>query len=87
VIWRYLVDRTEIIKPGKPVVICRVDLVFLEKSDWKYEKSAAGATGGGRTHTFGVKNPATKLKGAAAYALPNIVLKGGKPVLAEDGEP
>jgi hypothetical protein len=41
--------------------------------------------GGGRTHTFGVKLPATKLKDAAAYTLPGVVLKGGRPVLAADG--
>src|SRR5437773_7403998 len=62
VVWRYLVDATESIERGKPVVIWRVDVAFLEKSDWKYEKSTAGSHGGGRTHTFGVKNPAEKLK-------------------------
>lgn len=41
--------------------------VFLEKSDWKYEKSSAGDTGGGRTHTFGVKNAAKKLTDKAIY--------------------
>lgn len=38
---------------------------------------------GGRTHTFGIKNPAEKLKGAAAYALPGVQLRGGRPVLAD----
>lgn len=80
VVWRYLVDSTESIKPGCPVVVWRVDVVFLKKSDWKYEKSSAG---GGRTHTFGVKLPATKLKDAAAYTLPGIALRGGKPVIAD----
>jgi hypothetical protein len=28
-VWRYLVDTTESIKPGHPVVIWRVDVVFL----------------------------------------------------------
>lgn len=83
VIWRYLVDTTESIKPGHPVVIWRVDVVFLTASDWKYERSKAGAGKGGRTHTFGVSNPAKKLAGAAAYAHPGIVIKNGKPVLAE----
>ncbi len=81
VVWRYLVDSTMTIKSGKPVVIWRVDVVFLNKGDWKYEKSSAGDGGGGRTHTFGVKLPATKLKDAAAYALPGIVLRNGKPIL------
>jgi len=63
VVWRYLVDSTQSLEPGKPVIIWRVDVVLLEKSDWKYEKSRASNAGGGRTHTFGVKNPATKLRG------------------------
>ena len=42
IIWRYLVDPTESLERGCPVVIWRVDVVFLEKSDWKYEKSRAG---------------------------------------------
>jgi hypothetical protein len=77
------VDATESVESGKPVVIWRVDVVYLEKTDWKYEGSTAGDEGGGRTHTFGVKKPATILKDAAAYKLSSIVLKGGKPVLAE----
>jgi hypothetical protein len=60
-----------------------VDIAFLEKSDWKYEPSKAGAAGGGRTHTFGLVKPADKLHGAPAYVLPNVVLKGGKPILTE----
>src|SRR5438128_2616829 len=35
IIWRYLVDITESIEPGKKVIIWRVDIVFLEKADWK----------------------------------------------------
>ncbi len=35
VVWRYLVDPSKTIKPGKPVVIWRVDVVFLTKEDWK----------------------------------------------------
>ena len=82
VVWRYLVDPTRTTKPKRTVVIWRVDVVFLKKEDWKYEGSTAGSGGGGRTHTFGVRLPATKLKGAAAYALPGVVLKAGRPVLA-----
>lgn len=48
IVWRYLVDTTESIERGKPVIIWRVDVVFLEKADWKYETSTAGAGGGGR---------------------------------------
>lgn len=83
VVWRYLVDPTQSVKSGKSVVIWRVDVIFLKKSDWKFEGSTAGDEGGGRTHTFGVKKPATVLKDAAAYQLPGIVLKGGKPTLAD----
>lgn len=82
VVWRYLVDTTESIKPGRPVVIWRVDVAFMTVQDWKYEGSKAADGQGGRTHTFGIKNPATKLAGAAAYALPGIVVKHGKPGLA-----
>lgn len=81
VIWRYLVDPTESLESGKPVIIWRVDVVFLEKSDWKYEKSSAGEAGGGRTHTFGVKNAATKLKECAAYQRKDVVIRDGKPVM------
>ena len=84
VVWRYLVDTTESIKPGYPVVIWRVDVVFLTANDWKYEGSKAAEGKGGRTHTFGVSNPAKKLAGAAAYVLPGIAVKNGKPVLAEN---
>ena len=83
VVWRYAVDPTETIKPGKPVVIWRVDVIFLEKGDWKYEGSTAGSAGGGRTHTFGLRRPAEKLSNAAAYVLPGVALKRGKVVLAE----
>ena len=76
-------DSTESIKPGYPVVIWRVDVVFLSASDWKYEGSKAQEGKGGRTHTFGVSHPAEKLAGAAAYVLPGIRLKNGKPILIE----
>jgi hypothetical protein len=82
IVWRYFVDPTETYKPGKVVIIWRVDVVFLERKDWKYEGSKAGATGGGRTHTFGVKRPADKLRDkAAAYVYPKVQIKGGKPIL------
>lgn len=80
IVWRYLVDPTESLGKGKPVVIWRVDLVFLEKSDWKYEKSSAGVAGGGRTHTFGIKNAAEKLKGRAVFQRKDVIIRDGKPV-------
>jgi len=80
IVWRYLVDPTRSLEPDRPVVIWRVDVVFLDKKDWKYERSSAGDAGGGRTHTFGVRNPAIKLKGKAVYQRKDIVLRAGKPV-------
>ncbi len=85
IVWRYLVDETESLEPGKPVIVWRVDVVYLEKDDWTYEGSTAGASGGGRTHTFGVKNPSKKLKGKAVYSRSDVALKQGKPV-PKDGE-
>ena len=80
IIWRYLVDPTETLKPQCPVVIWRVDVIFLEKTDWKYERSTASEAGGGRTHTFGVKNPATKLRGAAVFERTDIVIRDNKAI-------
>ena len=83
IIWRYLVDPTRTIRKKRPVVIWRVDVAFIDKDDWKYEGSTAGSAGGGRTHTFGLRSPAKELRDAAAYSLPGIVLRGGKPVVAD----
>lgn len=80
IVWRYLVDPTGSIETGKPVIVWRVDIVFLEKDDWKYEASTAGTRGGGRTHTFGVKKPAYRLKGKAVYKRSDVTIKHGKPV-------
>lgn len=82
IVWRYLVDTTESLEQGQPVIIWRVDVVFLGKSDWKYESSKAGSEGGGRTHTFGIKEPARKLKGKAVYRRRDIVIRDGKAVPA-----
>jgi hypothetical protein len=79
IVWRYLVDPTESVEKGKPVVIWRVDVVFLQKTDWEYQGSQAGPAGGGRTHTFGLKNPARKLQGKAVYCRNDIRLVSGKP--------
>jgi hypothetical protein len=80
VVWRYLVDKTEGIERGKPVIIWRVDVVFLEKSDWKYEQSSASDAGGGRTHTFALKEAAKKLLGKAVYKRSDIILRDSKPI-------
>lgn len=79
IVWRYLVDPTETIEKDKPVIIWRVDVIYLTKGDWEYQTSKAGPTGGGRTHTFGLKNPASKLQGKAVYQRSDIRLAGGKP--------
>jgi len=63
---------------SSPVIIWRVDVAYLLKSDWKYEGSKAGQYGGGRTHTFGVVKPATRLKDCALYRRSDIVISGNK---------
>ena len=80
IVWRYLVDPTCSLEPKRPVIIWRVDVIFLEKTDWKYEASTAGAGGGGRTHTFGLRDPATRLSGKAVYQRSDVTIKGGKAV-------
>jgi hypothetical protein len=82
IVWRYLVDPAEIIKPGKSVVVWRVDVAFLGSEDWKYEGSKAAEGRGGRTHTFGVRNPAEKFAKTIVYHHPKIVLRQSKPTLA-----
>jgi len=80
IIWRYLVDPTCSLEAGRPVIIWRVDVVFVEKDDWKYEGSKAGVSGGGRTHTFGLRNPAEKLRDKAVYRRSDITIRDGKAV-------
>lgn len=80
IIWRYLVDPTCSLEPDRPVIVWRVDVAFIEKSDWKYEASKAGKSGGGRTHTFGLRKPATKLRGKAVYQRTDVRISGGKAV-------
>ena len=84
IVWRYVVDPTRTMKPDLEVVVWRVDVAFLRKEDWKYEGSRSGPAGGGRTHTFGLRAPADRLRNAAAYSLPGVVIRRGKPVLAAD---
>lgn len=79
IVWRYLVDTTEAYEEGRRVIVWRIDLAFLEQGDWKYEGSGAGPEGGGRTHTFGLHRPATKLRGKAVYERSDVTLRGGKP--------
>lgn len=80
IVWRYLVDPTFSLEPKRPVIVWRVDIAFLQKEDWKYEGSSAGSGGGGRTHTFGIRNPAKTLKGKAVYQRTDVVVSGGKAV-------
>ena len=80
IVWRYLIDPTESLETGKQFIIWRVDMIFLEKSEWKYEKSSAGELGGGRTHTFGIKNAAKRLRGKAVYHRKDVLIRDGKPI-------
>jgi len=82
IVWRYAVDRTKRMKPGKSVLIWRVDVCMLREGDWKYEGSKAAEGRGGRTHTFGVKRPAERLRNASVYKYPKIAIRQGGPVLA-----
>jgi hypothetical protein len=86
VVWRYAVDPTKRIKPGKMVAIWRVDLPFLRQEDWKYEDSKATEGRGGRTHTFGVKNPAKRFRDSIVYRSPRVVISQGGPVLANSDD-
>jgi len=80
VVWRYLVDPTCSLEPDRPVIVWRVDVAFVEKADWKYEASKAGTGGGGRTHTFGLRQPARRLRNKAVYQRSDIAVRGGKAV-------
>jgi len=83
IVWRYAVDQTRRLKPGKIVVLWRIDIPFLRETDWKYEGSKATEGRGGRTHTFGVKNPAKRFENSIVYQSSRIVLRQGGPVLAD----
>jgi hypothetical protein len=86
VVWRYGVDSTKMMKKGRPIFIWRADIPFLEKTHWKYEGSTAAEGRGGRTHTFGVRNPASVISNAVLYQAPAICLVGGKPCLSDSGQ-
>lgn len=85
VVWRYHIDPTRLIKRGKPVIIWRVDIPFLQADHWKYEGSTAAEGKGGRTHTFGVKNPKETVSQHIVYHAPEIVLCRGRPALGTAG--
>jgi hypothetical protein len=69
------------LKKGLIVAIWRVDIPFLGEEDWKYEGSKAAEGRGGRTHTFGVKNPAKRFKNTIVYQCPMVAITQGGPVL------
>lgn len=81
IVWRYAIDPTKRMKRGRAVVVWRVDIPFLRKEQWKYEGSRAEEGRGGRTHTFGVKNPAVVVGEAVVYQAPEVRLYRGKPSL------
>ena len=68
------------LEPGRPVIIWRVDVIFLQQEDWKYEGSRARAGRGGRTHTFGLRKPAHRLKDKAVYRRRDVRVSKGKAV-------
>ena len=70
-------------KRGRAVVVWRVDIPFLRKEHWKYEGSRAAEGHGGRTHTFGIKNPAIVIRDAVIYQAPKVRLYRGKPSLVD----
>jgi hypothetical protein len=79
IVWRYAIDSTKRMKRGREVLIWRVDIPFLTKEDWKYEGSTAAQGTGGRTHTFGIKSPATIIRKAIVYQAPQIGLSHSRP--------
>jgi hypothetical protein len=81
IVWRYAVDPTKRMKAGKGVIVWRIDLPFLSRSDWKYEGSTAAEGRGGRTHTFGVRNAKKRLSQSIVYQAPRVALSGGGPIL------
>jgi hypothetical protein len=83
IVWRYAIDPTKRMKRGRPVLIWRVDIPFLRKDHWKYEGSKAAEGHGGRTHTFGIKNPAVVIRDAIVYQAPEVRLYHGKPSLTD----
>jgi len=83
IVWRYAIDPTKRMKRGRQVLVWRVDIPFLHKEHWKYEGSKATEGHGGRTHTFGVKNPAVVIRGAVLYQAPGVRLARGKPSLVD----
>lgn len=86
VVWRYVVDLTKRMKPGKMIAIWRVDIPFLGQADWKYEPSKAAQGRGGRTHTFSVPDPAKRFKGSIVYQNPRVVISQGGPILASSDD-
>ena len=68
------------------VAIWRVNIPFLGEADWKYEGSKAAEGRGGRTHTFGVKNPAKRFKDSMVYQSPRIKMTQGGPVLSSSDD-
>jgi hypothetical protein len=85
IVWRYAIDPTKRMKHGKLVLIWRVDLPFLQATDWKYEGSKAKEGLGGRTHTFGIQKPKAVISKSIIYQAPQVSLSRGKPSLVEPG--
>lgn len=65
--------------PGSSVVVWRVDCAYLTHVNWVYRPSKAGQAGGGRTHTFNVKDP-SKVFAMPVFLHPKVAMDHGKPV-------
>jgi hypothetical protein len=69
IIWRYLVDPTRSIRPGREVVIWRVDVALLRKEDWKIRGEPGRTVGRGQDAHFrpaASRRPAAGLRGIRA---------------------
>jgi len=86
IVWRYAIDPTKRMKRGRAVLVWRVDIPFLEAGNWKYGGSKAAEGTGGRTHTFGVKNPAAAIIKSVVYQAPEVRLSRGKPCLVDPAQ-
>jgi len=82
IVWRYAIDQTKRLKPSKVAAIWRVNIAFLQRTDWKYEGSTAAEGHGRRTQTFGIKLPSKLLGNTIVYQNPRVAVRQGGPVLA-----
>ncbi len=88
-----MVDREDFdpsiaLPPGLEIAQIRRSVEYVEREasdlvDIYYEQKnvfSAIVSGGGRTHTFGVKNPAKRFRDCSVYRRHGIRIRDGKPV-------